>query len=199
LRYRPGMDTGLLEQLAVKVSICLSNVTAHERLKWLAVRDPLTGLLNRRVLESVLIREFRRAKRYQSPLAVAFIDLDDFKEVNDRYGHECGDAFLKHVSLGLMKTTREVDVVARYAGDEFVVILPGTTGEVARRLLERLQNHFAPNPMRWKEEFISVSFSFGIASLPDSGIRDPDSLLGSADAMLYRAKKARNSAPTALD
>jgi len=194
LRYRPGMDTGLLEQLAVKVSICLSNVTAHERLKWLAVRDPLTGLYNRRVMESVLIREFKRARRYKSSLSVAFIDLDDFKGVNDRYGHECGDAFLKHVSLGLMKTTREVDVVARYAGDEFVVILPGTTGEEARRLLERLQDHFAPNPMRWKEGSLSVSFSFGIASLPDSGIQDPDSLLGSADAMLYHTKKARISA-----
>jgi diguanylate cyclase (GGDEF)-like protein len=194
LRYQPGMDTGLLEQLAVKVSICLSNVTAHERLKWLAVRDPLTGLYNRRVMESVLIREFKRARRYKSSLSVAFIDLDDFKGVNDRYGHECGDAFLKHVSLGLMKMTREVDVVARYAGDEFVLILPGTTGEEARRLLERLQDHFAPNQMRWEEDFISASFSFGIASLPDSGIQDPESLLGSADAMLYRAKKARNSA-----
>jgi len=193
LRYRPGMDTGLLEQLAVKVSICLSNVTAHERLKWLAVRDPLTGLFNRRVMESVLTREFRHASRYKSPLTVTFIDLDDFKEVNDRYGHECGDAFLKHFSLGLMQTTREVDVVARYAGDEFVVILPETSGEKARRLLERLQEHFLANPIRWKEDVIPVSFSFGIASLPDSGIRDPESLLGSADAKLYRAKKVRNS------
>ncbi|MEW6672142.1 MAG: sensor domain-containing diguanylate cyclase [Thermodesulfobacteriota bacterium] len=194
LRYQPGMDTSLLEQLAVKVSLCLSNVTAHERLKWLAVRDPLTGLLNRRVLESILMREFKRAKRYNTPLALAFIDLDDFKGVNDRYGHECGDAFLKHVSLGLMKTSREVDVVARYAGDEFVVILPGTPGEEARRLVERLQDHFAPNPMRWDEAFIPVSFSFGIASLPDSGTQDPDSLLRSADAMLYRTKRSRKSA-----
>jgi len=74
------------------------------------------------------------------------------------------------------------------------VILPGTTGEEARRLLERLQDHFAPNPMRWEEDFISVSFSFGIASLPNSNIRDPESLLSSADAMLYSTKKARNRA-----
>jgi len=194
LRYRPGMDTGLLEQLAVKVSICLSNVAAHERLKWLAGRDPLTGLLNRRVLESVLEREFSRAQRYKTPFAVAFIDLDDFKGVNDRYGHECGDAFLRHISTGLMQTTREVDVVARYAGDEFVVMLPGTGGHDARRLMERLQDHFAQNPMKWREDFISVLFSFGIASLPDPDMRDPETLLAAADAMLYRNKKARYSA-----
>ena len=83
LRYRPGMDTRLLERLAVKVSICLSNVTAHEKLRWLAGSDPLTGLLNRRVMETVLRREYKRAARYKSSLTLAFLDLDDFKGVND--------------------------------------------------------------------------------------------------------------------
>jgi len=193
LRYRPGMDTRLLEQLAVKVSICLSNVTAHERLKRLAVRDPLTGLLNRRVMETVLNREFRRARRYRTPLSLAFIDLDDFKIVNDRYGHECGDSFLKYVAARLMEMTRDIDVVARYAGDEFVIILPGTPAEEAHKLLARLQRHFGQHPMCRRETAIPVSMSFGVASVADPGISTPESLLREADSKLYCHKKARKT------
>ena len=193
LRYRPGMDTRLLEQLAVKVSICLSNVTAHERLKWLAIRDPLTGLLNRRIMETVLNREFRRARRYKTPLSLAFLDLDDFKIVNDQHGHECGDSFLKYVAVQLMAMTRDIDVVARYAGDEFVIILPGTPAEEARKLLQRLQDHFSQNPMLQGETAIPVSISFGVASITDPGVSDPESLLSGADSELYGDKKARKT------
>lgn len=199
LRFQPGIDTSLLEQLAVKVSICLSNVSAHERLKWLAVRDPLTGLLNRRVLESILEREFKRSNRYHTPLTIVFIDLDDFKSVNDCCGHACGDAFLKHVSCGLALTTRELDVLARYAGDEFVVIMPGTRGNEAQRFVKRLQLYFASNPMKWQEEVLPVAFSFGVASLPDPDIQDSDTLLRSADARLYHAKKMRKERPSVND
>jgi diguanylate cyclase (GGDEF)-like protein len=191
LRYRPGMDTQLLEQLAVKVSICLSNVIAHERIKWLAVRDPLTGLLNRRVMETVLNREFKRAQRYRSPMSLAFLDLDDFKVVNDRYGHECGDALLKYVAGQLAGITRGSDVVARYGGDEFVIVLPGTPSQEAFKLLQRLQKHFRDKPMRYDEKVISVSISFGVASMTDQEVADPESLLRRADAMLYNIKKTR--------
>ncbi len=85
LRFDPDFDTSLLEQLSNKVSLCLSNVTAHEKIKFLAYHDPLTELLNRRVMESVIKREFHRSKRYSSELSLAFIDLDDFKTVNDLY------------------------------------------------------------------------------------------------------------------
>ena len=194
LRYRPGMDTQLLEQLAVKVSICLSNVIAHERLKWMAVRDPLTGLLNRRIMETVLNREFKRAQRYKSPLSLAFIDLDDFKVINDRHGHECGDALLKYVAGQLGDTTRDSDVVARYGGDEFVIILPGTSVQEASKLLQRLQQHFRDRPMRHKEKVIAVSISFGVASMADRNATDPGSLLREADTMLYNIKKNKKTA-----
>ena len=194
LRYRPGMDTQLLEQLAVKVSICLSNVIAHERLKWLAVRDPLTGLLNRRVLETVLSREFKRAQRYKNPLSLAFIDMDDFKLINDRYGHECGDALLKYVAGQLVEITRDSDVIARYGGDEFVIILPGTPVQEASKLLVRLQQHFRNKPMRYGERGITVSISFGVASMADPNATDPESLLREADAMLYNIKKDKKTA-----
>lgn len=193
LRYRPGMDTQLLEQLAVKVSICLSNVIAHERLKWLAVRDPLTDLLNRRIMESVLKREFKRAQRYRSPLSLAFIDLDDFKTINDRYSHECGDALLKYVAGQLTEITRDSDVVARYGGDEFVIILPGIPAQEALKLLQRLQQHFREKPMRYDEKLIPVSISFGIASMADREVRSPESLIRLADTVLYSIKKDKKS------
>lgn len=194
LRYRPGMDTQLLEQLAVKVSICLSNVIAHERLKWMAVRDPLTGVLNRRVMETVLNREFRRAQRYKSALSLAFIDLDDFKIINDRFGHECGDALLKHVAGQLGAITRDSDVVARYGGDEFVIILPGTPVQEANKLLLRLQQHFRDKPIRYKDKVMAASISFGLASMADRNVADPESLLREADAMLYNTKKNKKAA-----
>jgi diguanylate cyclase (GGDEF)-like protein len=193
LRYRPGMDTQLLEQLAVKVSICLSNVIAHERLKWLAIRDPLTGLLNRRIMETVLKREFRRAQRYKSPLSLAFLDLDDFKIINDRYSHECGDALLKYVAEQLTEITRDSDVVARYGGDEFVIILPGIPSQEALKLLQRLQQHFREKPMRYDEKLIPVSISFGIASMADRKVTSPESLMRFADTMLYNIKKNKKS------
>lgn len=193
LRYRPGMDTQLLEQLAVKVSICLSNVIAHERLKWLAVRDPLTGLLNRRVMETVLQREFKRAQRYKTPLSLAFLDLDDFKAVNDRYGHEWGDALLRYVAVTLMESTRDSDVVARYGGDEFVIILPGIPSSEVLKLLERLRLHFRHNPMGREERKIPVSVSFGVASITDGETKDPEALLRAADAMLFENKKGKKA------
>ena len=194
LRYRPGMDTRLLEQLAVKVSICLSNVTAHERLKWMAIRDPLTGLLNRRVMETVLKREFKRAFRYKSPLSVAFLDLDDFKIVNDQYGHDRGDGLLRYVARRLREMTRDTDVVARYAGDEFVIILSGTPPQEAYKLCERLQAYFRLNPMVQDDITIPVSISFGVSSISDAGVKDPSGLLGRADEMLYEAKRLRKEA-----
>ena len=194
LRYWPGVDTQLLEQLAVKVSICLSNVIAHERLKWQAVRDPLTDLLNRRVMETVLNREFKRAQRYKSPLSLAFIDMDDFKIVNDRFGHECGDALLQYVAGQLVEITRDSDVVARYGGDEFVIILPGTPVQEASKLLQRLQQHFRDKPMHYDERAIAASISFGVASMTDQNVADPESLLRAADTMLYTIKKNKRTA-----
>lgn len=192
-RFQPGLDTSLLEHLTVKVSLCLSNVAAHEKLRLLANRDPLTGLFNRRVMEDILKREFARAIRYKKSLSVIFIDLDDFKNVNDTYGHDQGDDLLKYVAEQLIKMSREIDVVARFAGDEFVVILPETSSENAENLMSRFVLYLSKHPLKKGKISIAAAISFGVASTEDKSIKDPLQLLKKADKKLYRLKKQKVS------
>jgi len=191
-RYRPDMDTMLHSQLAMIVSICLSNVMAHERLDFLASRDSLTGLLNRRVLEQILNREFERAVRYTTPLTVVFFDLDDFKRVNDKYGHKAGDDMLKYVANQLLKMIRASDVAARFAGDEFITVLTNTTYSEAFEFAERLQDFFIGHPMEIKGGgTIPVSLSFGVSRVGDEISDSAEALIQRADKMLYEAKKKK--------
>lgn len=192
-RFQPDLDTSLLEHLAVKVSLCLSNVAAHEKLRLLANRDPLTGLFNRRVMEDILKREFARAIRYKKSLSVIFIDLDDFKNVNDTYGHDQGDDLLKYVAEQLIKMSREIDVVARFAGDEFVIILPETSSENAENLMSRFVLYLSKHPLKKGKNSIAAAISFGVASTEDKSIKDPLQLLKKADKKLYRLKKQKVS------
>lgn len=194
-RFSPGIDTSLLEQLAVKVSLCLSNVTAHEKLRYMAFHDPLTGLLNRRVMETVLQREFNRARRYKSPLSVVFIDLNDFKAVNDTYGHDCGDDLLQFLGSNLVKMSRDSDVVARFAGDEFVLILPETTAENAEHLMERVCTYLKDTPLKVGAKKITCTISYGVACSRDPLLRDPAALLKAADERLYEAKGRLKAKP----
>ncbi len=191
-RFQPDMDTFFLSQLAVKISLCLSNVTARERLTFLATRDPLTGLLNRREMETMLDREFSRAVRYGAPLALLFIDCDDFKAVNDTYGHDCGDALLKYLAEQIGEMIRKNDLAFRYAGDEFVVILPNQTSKEAIKVSERLQKFFEKYPLKFQQSRIPVSISCGTASTRDPDIRNFEALLKKADERLYEAKKEKS-------
>jgi diguanylate cyclase (GGDEF)-like protein len=187
-RFEPGLDTSLLEQLAIKVSLCLSNVIAHEKLQMMACQDPLTGLLNRRVMSFALCREFKRARRYGAPVSVVFVDVNDFKQVNDKFGHDAGDRLLTHLANQLLEMTREVDILARFAGDEFVLILPDTSAGNAKLLLARIQDHLASCPCVCGMNRIMVSVSFGIASTEDRTIDSAQLLLKKADEALYQMK-----------
>jgi diguanylate cyclase (GGDEF)-like protein len=190
-RFQPDMDTFFLSQLSLKISVCLSNVTARERLTYLATRDPLTGLLNRREMEIILRQEFSRSTRYGTPLAVLFIDCDDFKSVNDTYGHDCGDALLQYLADQIIGIIRKDDLAFRYAGDEFVVVLPNQTSKQALRVSERLQAFFKKSPLEFNDTPIPVSISCGIASTRDPHTKSPDALLKKADEQLYEAKKEK--------
>jgi diguanylate cyclase (GGDEF)-like protein len=191
-RYKPGMGTTLLKQLATIVSLCLSNVMAHEKLNILASRDPLTQLINRRVLEQILSREFERALRYKTQLAVVFLDVDDFKIINDRYGHKAGDCVLAYIAHNLLSMTRGSDVVARFAGDEFVIVLPSTSLDKASELVSRLKSFFADHPLDFEGIPITVSISCGLSCM-EYGVSDAGTLLKKADAMLYKAKKHKST------
>lgn len=190
-RYAPGLNTVLLERLALKVSLCLSNVTAHEKLSKVAHHDPLTDLLNRRAMETILLREFDRARRYHRPLSVVFVDLDDFKQVNDSYGHDSGDLLLQHLAASMLRMCRASDVVTRYAGDEFVLILPETVRARAAQLVQRIRTELAHFPLMLAGEAVAVTASCGIASTEDESIADMAMLLKAADTMLYASKTNR--------
>jgi len=188
-RFEPGIDTSLLEQLAIKVSLCLSNVTAHEQLKFLAFHDPLTKLLNRGVMERILEREFQRSKRYHIDLTILFLDLDDFKSINDTFGHDNGDIALCHAADCFNSLKRDSDIVARFAGDEFVIILPSTNKDQARNYINRVKQKLASEPISVNHKTFFIKLSYGISSVFEKGMDSSAILLKAADKRLYQDKQ----------
>jgi diguanylate cyclase (GGDEF)-like protein len=191
IRFEPDMDTSFLEQLMMKVSLCLSNVAAHEKLKYFAYHDPLTGLLNRRAFETVLNSEFSRSKRHSHDLSLVFLDLDKFKRINDQYGHDAGDDALVYVADTLKAIVREEDIVARFAGDEFVVILPETKADKAETLMKRIQAYLNSQPLNHNGTKLTISLSYGITSTSDTRIDCAATLLKKADEKLYVEKEKK--------
>ena len=190
-RFEPGIDTTLLEHLALKLSLCLSNVTAHERLRYLAFHDPLTGLFNRGVMEKILEREYKRSCRYKSDLTVLFLDLDDFKSINDEYGHEMGDLALKYTADVLLQLKRDSDIVARFAGDEFVVILPSTDKLQAEHFMTRINTYLSETPLIRENSKIFVQTSHGCASFAENITDSSAGLIKKADERLYKLKNRK--------
>ncbi|AKF07546.1 diguanylate cyclase [Sandaracinus amylolyticus] len=161
---------------------------ARERLQRLAVQDELTGLYNVRYLNSRLTEEYKRAERHRDPLALAMIDVDHFKQVNDRFGHEAGDAVLREVGVRLKKSVREIDVVTRYGGEEFVVLLPSTHLAGALVVADRVARTLREEPFDVAGTKMPVTASIGLALFPSRGVHSKEELLRSADRALYRAK-----------
>jgi two-component system cell cycle response regulator len=159
------------------------------RLEALARTDPLTQLLNRRALLQQLAVEVERTRRYNAPLSVLMIDVDEFKEVNDTHGHLAGDQVLVEVALLLARTARSVDSVARYGGDEFVIAVPetGEAGAIAfaERLRDKIQSHAFDIG---KGEPLHLTVSIGVADFPEAKVETAEDLLDCADQALYRAK-----------
>jgi diguanylate cyclase (GGDEF)-like protein len=176
-----------------RLSSALANLALREQLRHQSVRDPLTGLFNRRYLEETLQRELRRAERNGDAVALLMLDIDHFKRLNDSCGHQAGDALLKKFGEFLCRRTRGQDVACRYGGEEFVVILSGASLETAKERAELLREEARKVAVQFEGRLLrSVTVSVGVSASPAHGSTAED-LLRAADAALYRAKtRGRN-------
>ncbi len=163
---------------------------ANERLLKMSVTDDRTNLLNDRYLSRRLSEEFKRAQRYGSILSVVLLDLDHFKQINDKYGHDCGDQVLRSFGKVVVDNARETDIVGRFGGEEFLMILPNTDGIRSAIVAERVRKAAEEQVYKYKEFLVRVTVSAGIASYPTNRqVRTETDLLKAADEAMYRAKK----------
>ncbi len=179
----------LAKTFAEQTALALANLKMREILRVQSVRDPLTGLYNRRYMEESLDRELRRAKRKNVVLGLMMLDVDHFKHFNDTFGHEAGDSVLRSLGTLLRTQFRGEDIVCRYGGEEFVVILPEASLELTQQRAEQLREAVKKDLVQFRGQSLgAVSLSIGVSSFPPNGITG-EALVGAADAALYRAKE----------
>ncbi|MAG65839.1 sensor domain-containing diguanylate cyclase [Pseudomonas abyssi] len=162
--------------------------SANTKLQELALRDGLTGLLNRRYWESCLEREFARHQRYDNPVSLVIFDIDHFKRVNDTYGHQTGDEVIRETARITSQLVRETDFAGRYGGEEFVVLLPGTTLDGAAQFAERLRSSIERQQLDYQGSPLTFTISLGVATLTDD-MAGYLTLLERADKALYQSKE----------
>lgn len=162
--------------------------SANTKLQELALRDGLTGLLNRRYWESCLEREFARHQRYDNPVSLVIFDIDHFKRVNDTYGHQTGDEVIRETARITSQLVRETDFAGRYGGEEFVVLLPGTTLDGAAQFAERLRSTIERQQLDYQGSPLTFTISLGVATLADD-MAGYQALLERADKALYQSKE----------
>lgn len=191
LEAAPPDDAGApLSILCENISLALANNRLRASLREQSIRDPLTGLFNRRYMDEALLLEFARAARSWTPLSVVMFDVDHFKRFNDTFGHDAGDALLRAVGRCVADLFRDGDIMCRYGGEEFVVILVGANEAQAVERAEALRAAVKGVSITHMGQPLSqVSVSVGVASYPDDGVT-PDNLLRRADEALYAAKHA---------
>lgn len=182
----------VLDVLSTQMALACQNITALQKIQQLAITDDLTGIYNKRYFKQAFVKEFERAKRYNVPLSLMMMDLDFFKRINDKYGHQLGDVVLSEFAALVLEMTRSTDIFARYGGEEFSLILPHTplnsSIEIAERIRNRVETYAFPG-----EEFpIHCTVSIGLAQNKEE-FQSPDELIATADMNLYKAKtKGRN-------
>jgi len=180
----------LIEQFRADLGLAINNALAHDRLERLAAVDPLTDAYNRRFGMARLQEEYSRAVRAESLLGVLMLDLDHFKDVNDAYGHLVGDRVLRAVARACRRVIREGDVLVRYGGEEFLVLLPGAGAEDVTQIGERVRRAIGETYVVEGDQRVAVTVSLGGTTYRDSGSSSPEQLVAQADAALYEAKAA---------
>jgi diguanylate cyclase (GGDEF)-like protein len=187
-------DRRVLAMMLEPVAVCLENVQLLRHSEELSVTDDLTKLYNSRYLNACLLREVQRARRYRSQVSLIFLDLDGFKNVNDRHGHLAGSRALVEVGAVIRNMVREIDVVCRFGGDEFTVILPQTGPEGAKIIADRIRCRLEETV--FLETFslsVRITASFGVASFPDHTDNEKG-LIQKADEAMYRVKESGKNA-----
>ncbi|MBL1377372.1 sensor domain-containing protein [Zobellella iuensis] len=177
----------VIQRIAHLTSLILERHLQQERIRYLALHDPLTGLANRSLLNEQLLRGIHRGRREQQPFALLFIDLDGFKALNDTHGHDAGDAYLAALGHRLKTNLRATDCCARTGGDEFVVLLEAVADEASARRIAETLLRLLSTPLDWSGHALQVSASIGIALYPEDG-DSADALLTRADNAMYGAK-----------
>lgn len=160
--------------------------------KEMAQKDGLTGIFSRQYLMSLFEYEFECAKRNTGKLSVAMMDIDKFKPINDQYGHSGGDSALKHFTSVVKGTIRQNDLFGRYGGDEFVIIFPNTTAEIAKTIIDRITGSLKNVALKLDSIEIEMSISVGLCDLTDEVT--PDEMINKADKMMYENKKSKSDA-----
>jgi len=189
--FQPLSDSEqrMVKTLAENLALAVANLNLRETLRAQSIRDPLTGLFNRRYMEESLERELHRSIRKKAPLTVMMVDVDHFKRFNDTFGHEAGDAVLREVARVFRSQLRADDIACRYGGEEFTLILPEAPLEVVRERAEQLRQAVKNTQVQERGRVLDqVTISVGIASYPQHGTT-ADALLGVADVALYKAKE----------
>jgi diguanylate cyclase (GGDEF)-like protein len=177
----------LAERLASQAAVALENARLHDVVQRQAITDDLTGLVNRRRFKEALEAEVERARSFGEPLAIILADLDDFKRINDMFGHQVGDVVLRSFADLLRSHVRDVDVPGRIGGEEFAILLPGTDAGEAATVAERMRHSLGGMRLPDSDgQAVQMTSSFGIAQLGTSD--SADDLLRAADEALYRAK-----------
>jgi diguanylate cyclase (GGDEF)-like protein len=177
----------IIEAAAALLAVSIKNTQLFRDVKDNSVKDSLTGCFTRGHAIEVIDAELRRARRSQTPVSLIMFDLDHFKDVNDRYGHLCGDAVLGAVGKRMKEVLRGSDLKCRYGGEEFLVLLPETPLHGARRVAETLRREIAERPVPWAGEALTVTASFGLAQTMPGEV-NVQAVIGRADQALYRAK-----------
>ncbi len=179
----------VLMRVARHYALSLANLRLREQLKREAIHDPLTGLYNRRYMEEALQREMHRAKRHQAQIGILMLDIDRFKLFNDLYGHKVGDAVLRELGAFLRMNVRREDIVCRYGGEEFLVILPNTPLENARQRAEALRSSVRQLTISCQGQSFHITLSIGVAAFPEHGLEIAD-VVHRSDLALYQAKES---------